>query len=128
MFAFQPFIYFLILIKVIRSQLVTINWLRSAELTELYISLTSNLTKFIQALKVGLDHDCLDLLEGGGDLWIEPGVKCSQIVRTRRELDMHDEKNWNQVKISDFLDQKILFLLFSGVLSDIDFMTWSQIV
>ena len=55
------------------------------------------ITLKFQALKVGLDHDCLDLLEGGGDLWIEPGVKCSQIVRTRRELDMHDEKNWNQV-------------------------------
>jgi len=46
---------------------------------------------------VGLDHDCLDLLEGGGDLWIEPGAKCSTVIRTRRVLDMHDEKNWNQV-------------------------------
>ena len=55
-------------------------------------------TTFIfQALKVGLDHDCLDLLEGGGDLWIEPGAKCPTVIRTRRVLDMHDEKNWNQV-------------------------------
>lgn len=46
---------------------------------------------------MGLDHDCLDLLEGGGDLWIEPGAKCSTVIRTRRVLDMHDEKNWNQV-------------------------------
>lgn len=53
-------------------------------------------TTTCQALKVGLDHDCLDLLEGGGDLWIEPGAKCSTVIRTRRVLDMHDEKNWNQ--------------------------------
>jgi len=49
-----------------------------------------------QALKITLEFDNLDLLEGGGDLWIEAGSTCPKIVRSRRVLDMNNEKNWQQ--------------------------------
>ena len=47
-------------------------------------------------MKITLEFDNLDLLEGGGDLWIEPGSKCPKIVKSRRVLDMNNEKNWQQ--------------------------------
>lgn len=59
-------------------------------------NLTSTANDLAAALKVTMEFDGLDLLEGGGDIWLEPGVTCPKVVKTRRAIDMNNEKNWQE--------------------------------
>ncbi|CAG5096548.1 Oidioi.mRNA.OKI2018_I69.XSR.g14671.t1.cds [Oikopleura dioica] len=59
-------------------------------------NLTATAKELAAALKVTMEFDGLDLLEGGGDIWLEPGVTCPKVVKTRRAIDMNNEKNWQE--------------------------------
>ena len=61
-------------------------------------NLTATAKELAAALKVTMEFDGLDLLEGGGDIWLEPGVTCPKVVKTRRAIDMNNEKNWQEVR------------------------------
>jgi 3-methyladenine DNA glycosylase Mpg len=65
-------------------------------------NLTSTANDLAAALKVTMEFDGLDLLEGGGDIWLEPGVTCPKVVKTRRAIDMNNEKNWQEVRRPNF--------------------------
>ncbi len=66
-------------------------------------NLTSTANDLAAALKVTMEFDGLDLLEGGGDIWLEPGVTCPKVVKTRRAIDMNNEKNWQEVRSRFFI-------------------------